>query len=123
MRNASIWLHGARNYVVQSHIHHIILPTIKCTTTRKTVERNFGPTSSAKVTYEHICEVWNVSTKSSASVLIDKSEELTNAIQMGCSSASLKHVTEFVEKVSHQFLPATGWPYKLPTSTQYWIPS
>ena len=77
--------------------YYILIDTISDQTTRKTIERKFGDATDGMRAYAHIVDLWK------ADVLDDrvvaKDAERTMLISKGAKSASLAHMSEFVEEL------------------------
>ena len=78
--------------------YFIILPTIIDETTRRTIERKFGKDADAHGAYTHIVDLWAMTNSTSTFVIFDKFNDLHTFLMTGATSASLKHMTDFVER-------------------------
>ena len=76
--------------------YHIILPTIQDKTTLTTIERKYSATRNARKAYEYVCDQWRLNAGSSAEH-ISKDKDRAKILETGAKSASLAHMTEFVE--------------------------
>ena len=77
--------------------YHIMLPTIGDATTLKTIERICGNDSDAHKMLETIDAKW--ATAGDEDRAINKSRQRDEHLKEGAKSASLAHMTEFVEKL------------------------
>jgi hypothetical protein len=80
-----------------STAYHIIITSISCTTTLKTIEREFGEAKEGQSAYARICGDWTVGDDTTTGDLIQKDKDRAEHIRQGAQSGSLNHMTAYVE--------------------------
>ena len=93
--------------------YYEIIATLRCPTTLKTLEREFGANRDGRGAYAHIVDTWKSGTSSTLVALVDLDEQRTDLIRAGAKSASRVHMTEFVEALLwfNDELPGTDYNF------------
>ena len=82
---------------LKSTAYYILLDTVADTTTRKTIERKYGPTTNGKEAYQFIKQTWQADVLDDR--IVAKDAQRTALIIAGAKSSSLTHMTEYVEEL------------------------
>ena len=77
--------------------YYILIDTIACPTTLKTIERKFGDQTNAAKTYEYVTNLWKLDVDKTDEYLVAKNNTRDDFVRAGPKSGSLEHVKAFVE--------------------------